>query len=227
MDQPALMTPTAPRYPLILAAALLAGVSFWIGRTHVDEGIAWVAWKGACVALLALWAAMNARNGDGWLITVVMVFGALGDVLLERSQAIGGGAFLAGHLAAATLYLRHRRLARSGSQTMLAVVLAIGIPVIAFLLTRQPLVAVYALGLGAMAGSAWASSFPRYRVGLGAVMFAASDLLIFAKIGPLATSPLPGMLIWPLYFLGQSLVAWGAVTTILRWKDNDDLHHRL
>lgn len=221
------MTPTAPRYPLILVAALIAGASFWIGRGYVDEGIAWVAWKGACVALLALWAAMNARDRDGWLITAVMLFGALGDVLLERSQASGGGAFLAGHIAAAVLYLRHRRSVRSGSQTMLAILLAIGIPVIAFLLTRAPLVAVYALGLGTMAGSAWSSSFPRYRVGLGAVMFAASDLLIFAKMGPLATSPLPGALIWPLYFLGQSLVAWGAVTTILRWKADDDLHHRL
>ena len=90
-----------------------------------------------------------------------------------------------------------------------------------------PLIAIYASCLGAMAASAWVSSFPRYRVGLGAVMFAASDLLIFAKLGPLAVSPVPGWLIWPLYFAGQALIAWGAVTTILRWKDDDDLHHRL
>jgi uncharacterized membrane protein YhhN len=221
------MTPPAPRYPLVLAAALIAGVSFWIGRSYVAEGVAWVAWKGSCVALLALWAALNARNRDGWQITAVLAFGALGDILLEQSEAIGGGAFLAGHIVAAILYLRHPRTVRSGSQTMLAVLLAICIPVIAFALSKAPLVAVYALGLGAMAGSAWASSFPRYRTGIGAVMFAASDLLIFAKMGPLATSPLPGALIWPLYFLGQALIAWGAVTTILRWKDNDDLHHRL
>ena len=78
-----------------------------------------------------------------------------------------------------------------------------------------------------MAASAWISRFPRYRVGLGAVMFVASDLLIFAKMGPLAGSLIPVLLIWPLYFIGQALIAWGAVTTLLRWKDDEDLHHRL
>lgn len=225
------MTLSAPRYSLLLAAALIAGTSFWVGRTYVAEGVAWTAWKGSGVALLALWAAVNARNSDGWLITAALAFGALGDVLLERSQTFGGGAFLAGHVTAAVLYLRHRRASQSGSQTMLAVLLAIGIPVIAFLLPTDraaaPLIAVYALGLGVMAASAWASSFPRYRVGIGAVMFAASDLLIFAKLGPLTASSLPGWLIWPLYFFGQALIARGAITTILRWKDDDDLHHRL
>lgn len=225
------VTTATPRYRLLLALALIAGVSFWVGRSYVAEDAAWTAWKGSGVALLALWAAANARSRDGWQIAVVLAFGALGDVLLERSQALGGGAFLAGHVVAAALYWRHRRAVRSGSQTMLAVLLVIAIPLIAFLLPSDraaaPLIGIYAIGLGAMTGSAWASSFPRYRVGLGAVMFVASDLLIFAKLGPLAASPVPGWLIWPLYFFGQALIAWGAVTTILRWKDDDDLHHRL
>lgn len=225
------MTTAAPRYRLLLAAALIAGTSFWVGDKQIDHDWARIAWKGSGVALLALWAACNARDRDGWQIAAVMALGALGDVLLERSQNAGAGAFLAGHVVAAALYWRHRRPVRSGSQTALAVLLLVGVPVIAFLLPAKradaPLIAVYALGLGAMAGSAWASSFPRYRVGLGAVMFAVSDLLIFAKLGPLSASPIPGWLIWPLYFFGQALIAWGAVTSILRWKDNDDLHHRL
>jgi len=90
-----------------------------------------------------------------------------------------------------------------------------------------PGIALYAAGLGAMAASAWVSRFPRYRVGLGAVMFVASDLLIFSKMGPLAGARIPSILIWPLYFAGQALIAWGAVTTLLRWKDDEDLHHRL
>ncbi|MEO5494285.1 MAG: lysoplasmalogenase [Sphingomonas sp.] len=216
---------------MLFAAALIAGASFWIADKQIDHDAARIVWKGSGVALLALWAALNARNRDGWQIAAVMALGALGDVLLECSQALGAGAFLAGHIVAAVLYLRHRRAMRSGSQNVLAVLLIIWIPFTAFWLPGDrpaaPLIGVYALGLGAMAGSAWASSFPRYRVGLGAVMFAASDLLIFAKMGPLAASPVPGWLIWPLYFFGQALVAWGAVTIILRWKDNDDLHHRL
>ena len=62
-----------------------------------------------------------------------------------------------------------------------------------------------------MAASAWTSSFPRYRVGLGAVMFVASDLLIFAHMGTLASSPLPGLLIWPLYYFGQFLICVGVI----------------
>ncbi|MBN8814713.1 MAG: lysoplasmalogenase [Sphingomonas sp.] len=225
------MTSNLPRYSLLFAAALIAGASFWIGDKQIAHGAAAIAWKGSGVALLALWAALNARSRDGWQIALVLALGAIGDVLLELSRDAGAAAFLAGHIVAAALYWRHRRTVQSASQTTLAVLLLMGTPFIAFLLPADraaaPLFAIYALGLGAMAGSAWASSFPRYRVGLGAAMFAASDLLIFAKLGPLATSPLPGWLIWPLYFAGQALIAWGAVTTILRWKADDDLHHRL
>jgi len=225
------MSSSGPAYRLVFIAALVAGVSYWIGRHHVEPGMLAIVWKGSGVALLALWAALNAANRDGWQIAAVLVLGALGDVVLEHSQAGGGGAFLAGHIVAAALYWRHRRMTRSPSQSALAVLLLIGTPLISFLLPADraaaPLIALYALGLGAMAGSAWASTFPRYRLGIGAVMFVASDLLIFAKLGPLAESPLPGMLIWPLYLVGQALIAWGAVTTLLRWNADHDLHHRL
>jgi uncharacterized membrane protein YhhN len=225
------MPSVAPRYSLLLVAALIAGTSFWFGQHYIDNYPARIAWKGSGVALLAVWAALNARNRDGWQLALVMALGAIGDVVLEDSQNGGAAAFLAGHVVATALYWRHHRAVRSGSQTALAIMLLVGIPVIAFLLPSDraaaPLFAIYACGLGAMAASAWASKFPRYRLGLGAVMFAISDLLIFAKLGPLATSPIPTLLIWPLYFYGQALVAWGGVTTLLRWGADDDLHHRL
>ena len=92
---------------------------------------------------------------------------------------------------------------------------AVLIPIVAFLLPADraaaPGIALYALGLGTMTAAAWASSFPRYRVGLGAVMFAVSDLLIFARLGPLAQSALPGLLIWPLYYFGQFLICTGVI----------------
>ncbi|MGN6819572.1 MAG: lysoplasmalogenase family protein [Sphingomonas sp.] len=224
-------TPPKLRALWLFLLALVAGASFWFVGQHTVPTLPWMAWKGAGVALLAVWAAVNAHNRDGWLITAVMLFGALGDVLLERSQTDGALAFLAGHLTAVLLYLSHRRAKPTPSQIALAILLLIAVPVIAFLLpadrTGAPGIALYATGLGAMAASAWISRFPRYRVGLGAVMFVASDLLIFAKIGPFSGSLIPIFLIWPLYFAGQALIAWGAVTTLLRWKDDEDLHHRL
>jgi uncharacterized membrane protein YhhN len=70
-----------------------------------------------------------------------------------------------------------------------------------------------------MAAAAWTSSFPRYRVGLGAVLFVASDLLIFARMGPLAASALPGLLVWPLYYFGQVLIATGVVGELRARQD--------
>jgi uncharacterized membrane protein YhhN len=225
------MMPLKPRATWLVILALIAGIGFWFVGQHTIPRLPWIAWKGAGVALLAIWAALNARGRDGWLIAAVLAFGALGDVLLELSQIGGALAFLAGHVTASVLYLLHRRGKLSPSQLALSLLLLIAVPVIAFLLPADraaaPGIALYATGLAAMAASAWASRFPRYRVGLGAVLFVASDLLIFAKMGPLSGSLIPIVLIWPLYFAGQALIAWGAVTTLLRWKDNEDLHHRL
>ena len=60
------------------------------------------------------------------------------------------------------------------------------------------------------------SAFPRYRVGIGAVLFLASDLLLIAGRGPLEGQALPDALIWPLYYAGQFLIAVGAVQTFNR-----------
>ena len=69
-----------------------------------------------------------------------------------------------------------------------------------------------------MAAGAWASVFPRYRVGSGAVLFVVADLLLFAEMGPLAGSPVPQFLVWPIYYLGQLLIAVG-VAQALRKRD--------
>jgi uncharacterized membrane protein YhhN len=224
-------TTLKPRATWLLILALLAGASFWFVAQHTVPTLPWIAWKGAGVGLLTIWAAINARGRDGWLIAAVLALGTLGDILLERSQTGGALAFLAGHLTATILYLLHRRSKPTPSQMALSVLLLVGVPLIAFLLPADRAaasgIALYATALAAMAASAWLSRFPRYRVGLGAVLFVASDLLIFAKMGPLTDSPIPVFLIWPLYFAGQALIAWGAVTTLLRWKDDEDLHHRL
>lgn len=224
-------SPVAPKYLWLFGLALLAGASFGLVAKPPSPTLEWVAWKAAGVALLAVWAALNARSLSGWAIAAVMAFGALGDVVLEYGRTPGGIAFLAGHIVAIGLYLSHRRAKLTPSQLGLALVLLIAIPLIAFLLPSDraaaPSVALYASGLGAMTASAWISRFPRYRVGIGAVAFAISDLLIFASLGPLANSPIPHLLIWPLYFGGQALIAWGAVSALVRWRANEDLHHRL
>lgn len=200
---------------IVLAAALIAGFSYLFADRFDTATLAMVAWKGAGVALLAIWCAMQARGRDGWMITGVMAFGTAGDVLLETHGLIAGAvAFLIGHLVAIALYQLNVRPNVAASQNALAVAVAVATPLISWLLTHQLPVTHYALWLGLMAALAWRSRFPRYRVGIGAMLFVASDLLIFARLGPLEGSVLAGFLIWPLYFAGQALIATGVVRTL-------------
>jgi uncharacterized membrane protein YhhN len=209
-----------PRRALIesrpwLLASLVAGISFYFVKDAALGELVKMAWKGAGVALLAVYALLRAPGTDGKMLAAVMAFGALGDMAIEIDLAAGAGCFFIGHVVAIALYVRHRRPRLTQSQKAAAAALLLGTPLIAFLLpadrSAAPTVAVYALALGGMAAAAWSSAFPRYRVGLGAVLFVASDLMIFARMGPLADSGLPGLLIWPLYFFGQVLICVGAV----------------
>lgn len=194
-----------------LLASLVAGISFYFVRDAGLPGIQMMAWKGAGVALLAAYALVRHVGTDSRQIAAVMAFGALGDVLIELWLEAGAGAFLIGHLIAIQLYWRHRREVLPASQKLAALALLALTPLVGWQLTGSLAVAGYALGLGAMAAAAWTSSFPRYRVGIGAVLFVASDLLIFARLGPLADSPVPDLLIWPLYYFGQFLICTGVI----------------
>lgn len=203
-----------------LLASLLFGVSYWfVAQGHLP-GLYQIVWKGAGVALLAAYAWAHHPSRSAHLLALVMALGALGDMVLEIDFTLGALAFMAGHLAAIALYLRHRRDVLTPSQKALAVALVPVVPLLSWLLpsdrTQAGSVGLYALSLAGMAAAAWCSSFPRYRVGMGALMFVASDLLIFARMGPLAESPLPGLLIWPLYYFGQFLICIGVIGTLRR-----------
>ncbi|MBC7986766.1 MAG: lysoplasmalogenase [Sphingomonadaceae bacterium] len=203
---------------LVLALSLIAGLSYPLGWDAGLPALALTAWKGTGVALLALYAALLAREADGWLLAVVLALGALGDVLLETSMTAGALAFLAGHVVAIGLYLRNRRASLSRSQRLLALlVVPLGV-IIAWSLPADraaaPGVALYGLTVAAMAAAAWTSRFPRYWTGLGAMLFLASDLLIFARMGPLAEAAGISLTIWLAYYFGQLLICLGVTRTL-------------
>lgn len=205
----------------LFGTAVLAGASYSLTAWGLVDAGAWQAvWKTSGVALLAAWAASRARNTDGWLIAGALALGALGDLLLEIVQGFtaGGAAFAAGHAVAIVLYLRNRRASPSSSQRLLGYVLApatVGISALLAAPAGQALpVGAYAAFLGVMAATAWTSRFPRYRVGIGAVLFVASDLLIFSRFGVMKDSFVPSLLIWPTYFAAQALIAWGVVQAL-------------
>ena len=203
----------------VLAAAVVAASSYVLGWFLPIPDWVNVAWKGAGVSLLAVYAALNAKNLDGWLLAVVMAFGALGDMLLETHGLVTGAlAFLAGHLTAIALYLRNRRPAAAVDWAVAAGIV-VSVTVAAYLLPPERagagLIALYALGLAAMAAAAWLSRFPRALVAAGALMFCVSDLLIFLRTGRPALDILPiGLAVWGLYFAGQVLIAVGVVRAL-------------
>lgn len=199
----------------LIAGSVAAFLWFYLIGRHMPVGLLPALIKGAAVALLAVLALIRGQGRDGNLLAAVLAFGAAGDVAIEYIQTVGAALFLVGHGLAIWLYLQNRRRKLTASQNVLALVMVLIIPPMAFHLPSDRAqawpVAAYAFGLAAMAAAAWTSRFSRYVVGLGAVLFVASDLLIFARMGPLAESQLPGLLIWPLYYVGQFLICLGVL----------------
>lgn len=207
--------------PLLLASVIAAAAYFYLRSADIPELIA-IAVKGAAVGLLAAYAWLRHSSPDARLLAWVFGVCALGDIAIEYSFEIGGLLFFAAHVFAITLYLRHRREHLTPTQKATAIALLLLTPAIAYALPYDRTIArsmgLYGLALGGMAASAWASSFSRYRVGAGAALFVASDLLIFASMGPLAQSAVPRVFVWPLYYLGQFLICVGVLQT-LRKRD--------
>ncbi len=199
----------------VLIAAVIAGVSYPFVRNLGLSPALMIVWKGAGVALLAVWAALNARELDSWLIAAVMAFGALGDVFLEAAGLeAGAGAFLIGHAIAMLLYFRNWRPQITFSQRMLSALVVPLSVFTAFSLTQDVMIGVYTFFVAGMAASAWTSRFPRFRTRIGAMMFLASDLLIFARMSLLENTSGVSFAIWALYFFGQLLIILGVVGTL-------------
>lgn len=196
----------------LFATAILAGASYYANVWLNLSGTPAVVWKGAGVGLLALWARNKAVNTDGRVIGAVLALGALGDVLLElQGMAAGGLAFLAGHFLASYLYLRNSRVPAA---QWIAPPIAMGTALLAWWIFRGgyqvELLAFYMFGLALMTASAMLSRLGTL-VAAGALLFFVSDWLIFLREGRMIEPLIAQLLVWPTYFAGQALIAWGAV----------------
>lgn len=201
--------------PWLLASVIAATAFYFLRDDPVGEGTWGILAKGAAVGLLAVYALARVphdrRGVDGALLVLALALASVGDMALELDFLIGGAFFTAAHCVAVALYLRNRHQRPSPVQNIIGLALLIGTPLVSFVLSGQVNIAVYASFLGAMAAAAWMSHYPRYRVGTGAVLFVLSDWLIFARLGAYDLGPLPDLLIWPLYYIGQVMIATGIV----------------
>lgn len=198
-----------------LLLSLLAAISYYFARDAALPFALLTLWKGLAVGFLALYALRRHQSLDATLIAAVMAFGALGDMLIELALTWGAIAFIIGHIIAIILYARNRRERATFSQKALAILLVPATIFFSWALVARPgeaePIAFYALFLGTMAAMAWTSRFPRYRVGIGALLFILSDLLIFSRFGPLENSAIPDYLVWPTYYFGQFLICTGVI----------------
>lgn len=201
--------------PWLLASIASATAFYFLSDNPVFEGTWGLAAKGASVGLLALYALLRVPHGrrglDGVLLVVALALASAGDVAIVLDFVIGGAFFAAAHVVAVGLYLRNLHKRPSPSQKLIGAGLLVGTPLLSFVLSGDAQIAIYAGFLGAMASAAWMSHYPRYRVGTGAVLFVVSDWLIFSRMGAFDLAPLPDLLIWPLYYAGQVMIATGIV----------------
>ena len=198
-----------------LLASLFFGISYlFVERTAMLGGFA-ILWKGACVGLLIPYVLRWRAVLDRPLLGIMLGLYALGDMLLEIDLVWGAFLFVCGHIAAICYFWRQRREAPDPSQLILAMVIPMASLVIGFFLSpsaaEEPGLLVYIAFVSIMAGAAWYSRFPRYRTGIGALLFLVSDLIIFAREGGLLPDSIAGWLVWPLYYAGVFMIATGIV----------------
>ena len=206
--------------PILLASMAAALAYFVLRQSPVVPEMWLVPLKGCAAGLLALYAFVRFRMSDTRLLGAMFLLAALGDMAIEWDFIAGAIFFFGYHMIAIALYLRHPREAASGSQKTAAVAMLLATPAIFWLLPADRAMAwptaLYGLALGGMAACAWLSAFSRYRVGVGAVLFLVSDLLIVAGTGPLMGERLHQWLIWPMYYLGQLLIGLGVIDRLRR-----------
>lgn len=198
------------RAPALFLAALTAGLSYMASWSLALPPPAAIAWKGAGVGLLAVWASRQGRSTDHRLLATVLLLGAAADMVLELHFVGGAAIFAVGHAVAIALYLRNRRPAAGGREAALAGLFVAGVVLLAARLASDTMafpVAFYTLFLASMAATALMSRFPV--AAAGALLFVASDLLIFARMESLAGAGWVTPAIWLSYFGGQALIAWG------------------
>ena len=208
----------AQKRPFLLLS-ILAALAFYYLRVSALPELYLIPLRGSAVGLLAVYAFMRHSSPDAQLYVWALGAAAMGDMALEIDVTIGGLVFFLHHVLAMGLFLKHRRPV-TGIHSWICGVTLISVPVVGYLLPYDPdeklQVGLYTLALGAMAAAAWASSFPRFRVGAGALLVVVSDLTFFADMGPLSGKVWPQLVIWPLYYLGMFLMCTGVTQTLCK-----------
>lgn len=197
-----------------IAASIAASAAYYFLWNNPVGGIWLILLKGSGVGFLTIYAMRRTRGLDGALLVLTLALAAAADMVLEINFRVGGAVFLLSHLVACCLYWRQQQSPAVAVERAVGLALLIATPLVSYIVSGNPLIAIYALSLGLMAAFAWMSRFPKGRVGFGAMLFIVSDWLIFARNGPFDPGPFSDALVWPSYYIAQLLIATGIVQTL-------------
>ncbi len=206
---------------IVLFVAIAIGVSHtatW--SSELNEPLRLI-WRFASVGCLALYAGLNARNTDGWLLTAVMLISACSDILLVVvGRDFGAMCFIIADFIAIALYCRNFRPKLSAGSFIGAGLFVAAISAFSFILptdrTEALTIAIFVVPLATMTALTFLTRFSPLFVGLGAVLILISDLLIFGRMGPI--NGLIGLTeaIWLCYFVGEALVVIGVTRGLMK-----------
>ena len=226
-----------PALNLALLASPLCFLAYWIAYAAKDE----VSWprsllKTLATLLPALVGLAITRSGGLQLIYLGLAFGALGDFALSRrgepAFLAGMAAFVLGHLLYAyALWQRSQAMIAAdlpGDSGSISALQILALALLAALMLSTELwlaprtatlrwpVRGYVVVIGAMAATAilLAPNSGHVLLRLGAALFVLSDGLLalrrFVVTAPVWQSRL-SLALWPAYWLGQMLIAYGAI----------------
>lgn len=203
-----------------LVLSIVAALAYYYLRWIQLPELYLIPIKGSACAFLAIYAWLRHGSRSARVLAGAMALASVADMAMEMDFRVGGALFFVFHCVMLSLLVRHKRGPLEGMDSLLFVALLLGLPALGwFLPYDRNLVwatALYGLALGAMAASAWASDFPRWSVGAGAILFALSDVVIFYGLSRLPYAELSGVLVWPVYYLGQLLITVGVITTLAK-----------
>ena len=205
------------RRPWLLTSVLFALAFAWLQDSRLP-GVYLMTLKALPLVLLAVYAVLRHKGRDTQLLAAMLAVEGVGAALADLAEQLAAAVLAVGFALGIGLFLMHRRPHLTGSQKALAVALLLLTPAICQLsvLPRTGWVpACFGVALGGMAACAWTSNFPRYRVGLGALVIVAGSVTALASLGALNGPGLGEIVGWPLFYLGNLIMATG-VTGELR-----------
>lgn len=209
-------------HPRAILAAFVAVTVADLVAAGAGSAIGMWLTKPLLIPLLAAYLLVATGGRADRRILVALAFATGGDIALlvpgDVAFLIGMALFLGAHLAYIAAFTR------GGRRPPVAAVVAYGVLTVAALVWMWPgladaglalPIAVYAVALAAMAGTAAAHG---WWVGAGGGLFLVSDLLIAMDVAEVGTLPGPPVWVMATYALGQALIVtgWAASSRLSR-----------